>query len=105
MEQNRNTPANPLSILTERRNQAQQFMENQQRGDNWKASAASTLVPFSQIRNGLCRWPIGDPHNLETFRFCGCPCAAEMSYCTTHRDMAHTSNKPKTAQPRTAEAA
>ena len=100
MNANSKPPSSGLpSVLVERRNQAQQFIENQQSGNNWKASAETTLVSFAQIRSGMCRWPIGDPHNLETFRFCGSVCAAEVSYCETHRNMAHTPSRAKAAPP------
>jgi hypothetical protein len=50
-------------------------------------------IEFIEIRNGLCRWPQGDPADLETFRFCGeavgrakavyCPCHARIAYAPT----------------------
>ena len=31
---------------------------------------------------------VGDPRDLETFRYCGAPCEIERSYCDCHRRMA-----------------
>ena len=41
------------------------------------------------IRDGLCRWPFGDPKKPE-FHFCGKPCDSTKSYCTEHRAAAFT---------------
>lgn len=41
-------------------------------------------VSFFDAQRCHCRWPYGDPRDLDTFRFCGEPVAAERSYCTGH---------------------
>jgi GcrA cell cycle regulator len=40
------------------------------------------------IRDGMCKWPIGDPATAE-FRFCGRRTAAGASYCEGHAQMAY----------------
>ncbi len=80
--------AEPKNILAEREDAAQNFIGAQQRGDNWKPLPNSKPVIFMDLRNGMCRWPIGDPHHLESFRFCGVACATEATYCDTHKAMA-----------------
>jgi len=45
------------------------------------------LTPFS------CRWPIGNAHDLATFRYCGeaAPCGS--SYCKQHARLAYRKRK------------
>jgi hypothetical protein len=40
-----------------------------------------------------CRWPIGDPHDLATFRYCGeaAPCGGP--YCKCHARLAYLRRK------------
>jgi len=59
----------------------------------------SAPILFMQIRNGKCRWPIGDPRDFDSFRFCGCACAPEAIYCDTHKTMAFAPNRPRTFIP------
>ncbi len=42
--------------------------------------AASVPVKFVELRPSMCRWPIGDPKHIETFRFCGSACSSEDIY-------------------------
>jgi hypothetical protein len=39
-----------------------------------------------------CRWPIGDPHDLTTFRYCGEP-APSAPYCNRHSRLAYLKRK------------
>ena len=55
---------------------------------------ASRAVPFFTHREGLCRWPIGDPLDLDTFRFCGAAADSECPYCGRHARMAY---RPRSA--------
>jgi hypothetical protein len=41
-------------------------------------------VPFMEIRNGQCRWPVGGD-GLDHFRFCG-ERAAKGNYCFQHHE-------------------
>lgn len=52
------------------------------------------LVSIEEIRDGMCRWPIGDPA-LADFRFCGCVPILGRPYCTAHAALAYA--KPMAA--------
>ena len=55
-------------------------------------------VKFTELRPNICRWPIGDPQHFETFRFCGCACPSEASYCKKHNAIAHPPSRVGTAR-------
>jgi hypothetical protein len=40
-----------------------------------------------------CRWPIGNPHDLTTFRFCGEAALCGSSYCKQHARLAYRKRK------------
>ena len=44
-------------------------------------------VRLMDVRDGQCRWPMGDPRDAETFRFCGEP--TERSYCVEHHSIVY----------------
>jgi GcrA cell cycle regulator len=44
-------------------------------------------VTFAALAKNHCRWPLGDPSNLDTFRFCGEAKAGDGPYCECHRQM------------------
>lgn len=44
----------------------------------------SAAVAFFDVKRCHCRWPYGDPRDLETFRFCGEPALEDRSYCADH---------------------
>lgn len=44
----------------------------------------SLLIPLWEIKEGQCRWPIGDPRDVEGFRFCGLPTQDEKCWCPSH---------------------
>ncbi len=52
------------------------------------------IVPFSErvtimeLKEGMCRWPMGDPTKAE-FRFCGAKCGIGTPYCTHHARIAY----------------
>ncbi len=58
------------------------------------AVSEDVLVPFSErvtimeLKEGMCRWPMGDPTKAE-FRFCGGKCAIGTPYCTHHARIAY----------------
>ena len=56
--------------VSSRREAAPQLMINRERRNNSGPFAAS-VVKFMELRPSMCRWPIGDPKHIETFRFCG----------------------------------
>jgi GcrA cell cycle regulator len=53
----------------------------------------SVVVPMSlrvtiiELKEAMCRWPLGDPANSE-FRYCGSP-AASGPYCAYHSGLAY----------------
>lgn len=57
------------------------------------AAASDVVIPLSdrvtimELRETMCRWPLGDPTSAE-FRFCGCRAAGSMPYCTAHARVA-----------------
>jgi GcrA cell cycle regulator len=49
----------------------------------------SERVTIMELREAMCRWPLGDPTNPE-FRFCGARTAeAGASYCMAHAQLAY----------------
>lgn len=40
-------------------------------------------IDLLDLRDGMCRWPIGDPKE-ESFHFCGHQKADDISYCNCH---------------------
>lgn len=42
-------------------------------------------VSFFDAKRCHCRWPYGDPRDLETFRFCGETSLEDRSYCAPHQ--------------------
>ncbi len=46
-------------------------------------------VTFQAMRpDQHCRWPLGDPSNFATFRFCGAKPLASCPYCSRHQTVA-----------------
>ncbi len=58
------------------------------------APSEDVVVPFSErvtimdLREYMCRWPMGDPTTPE-FRFCGGRSQSGMPYCTYHARIAY----------------
>jgi hypothetical protein len=78
---------------------APQLMINRERLNKSAPLVASVQVKFMELRPSMCRWPIGDPQHVETFRFCGSACSSGAIYCKAHTAKAHAPNRPRT--PRT----
>src|SRR6202162_5350930 len=74
---------------------APQLVTNQERRNKSGLLAASARVKFMELRPSMCRWPIGDPKHIETFRFCGSACSSGDIYCRTHTAKAHAPNRPR----------
>jgi hypothetical protein len=87
-------------LIQKRQEVALRYIGGQNQSNNWKPIRASVPVRFMDLRTGMCRWPIGDPHNFETFRFCGCACAPAAVYCEPHKQLALTPSHARTTQPR-----
>ena len=58
------------------------------------------LIPFLDVRNGLCRWPHGDPHEFAAFRFCGEQTHDAHVYCDYHCAFARQSTQSISADER-----
>lgn len=52
------------------------------------ALAVSHRVTIMDLRESMCRWPIGDPTTPE-FRFCGGRSITGLPYCTHHAEIAY----------------
>jgi len=53
-----------------------------------EALAPDGGVTLFAARDWHCRWPIGDPRDLENFRFCGERAVGETPYCGAHAGLA-----------------
>jgi len=47
-----------------------------------EAAAQTDGIPFAEIDNGKCRWPLTEVKPLSNFRFCGAKC--DGVYCREH---------------------
>ncbi|MGU3536611.1 GcrA family cell cycle regulator [Methylobacterium sp. A54F] len=52
------------------------------------ALAVSERVTIMDLRESMCRWPMGDPTTPE-FRFCGARSITGLPYCTHHAQIAY----------------
>ena len=52
------------------------------------ALQVSQRVTIMDLRESMCRWPIGDPTTPE-FRFCGGRSITGLPYCTQHAEIAY----------------
>jgi GcrA cell cycle regulator len=52
------------------------------------ALPTSQRVTIMELRESMCRWPIGDPTNPE-FRFCGGRSITGLPYCPEHAQVAY----------------
>jgi GcrA cell cycle regulator len=48
----------------------------------------SERVTIMELREFMCRWPLGDPTTAE-FRFCGARAITGLPYCGTHAQVAY----------------
>jgi GcrA cell cycle regulator len=48
----------------------------------------SERVTIMDLRESMCRWPMGDPTKAD-FRFCGARCTPGIPYCTHHARIAY----------------
>lgn len=48
----------------------------------------SERVTITELRDNMCRWPLGDPLAPE-FRYCGTKCDPTLPYCVPHGRMAY----------------
>ena len=52
------------------------------------ALAMSQRVTIMDLRESMCRWPMGDPTSPD-FRFCGGRAITSLPYCTQHAQIAY----------------
>jgi hypothetical protein len=52
----------------------------------WLPLPTSEPVAFVDHRAGRCKWPLGDPLDLDVFRFCGAV-SGEATYCAGHAEL------------------
>lgn len=52
------------------------------------AIAVSERVTIMELRESMCRWPMGDPTKAE-FRFCGARSITGLPYCEHHAQIAY----------------
>ena len=52
------------------------------------ASEPMNPISFAGIKDGLCRWPLGEPENLD-FKFCGRSSDSGVVYCDEHHSLAY----------------
>ncbi len=45
-------------------------------------------LTIMELREGMCRWPLGDPTRPE-FRYCGAHAVAGLPYCSHHAQIAY----------------
>ena len=45
-------------------------------------------ISFAGIKDGLCRWPLGEPEDLD-FKFCGRSSNDGVVYCDEHHSLAY----------------
>jgi GcrA cell cycle regulator len=50
------------------------------------------------LREGMCKWPIGDPADTE-FRFCGRRSGAGTAYCEAHAQLAYQPQNKRKRKP------
>jgi GcrA cell cycle regulator len=50
--------------------------------------SSSDYVTIMDLRDSMCRWPIGDPTSPD-FRYCGARCSPGSPYCTHHARIAY----------------
>jgi hypothetical protein len=76
---------------------AAEFVDTQKGSANWIMLPGTKPIEFAAIRDGLCRWPLGEPRDFETFRFCGATCDGDATYCPGHaaRATSQTSNRDR----------
>ena len=55
----------------------------------WLRVPAKGRLTFAEQRNGLCRYPYGDPRDFENMRFCGEVADIGETYCEAHKKVCY----------------
>lgn len=53
------------------------------------------ITSIVDLREGVCRWPTGDPKNMDTFSYCGASAEFDRPYCQWHCALAYIPNVPR----------
>jgi hypothetical protein len=88
-------PAPDFGAIQKRKDAASLYISAQEEGGNWKPLRNSAPIRFMELGGGMCRWPIGDSRQADTFRFCGCACSLEAVYCEAHKKLSIAPNRAK----------
>ena len=59
----------------------------------------TTRVSIMELREAMCRWPLGDPSTQE-FRYCGCRSPIGAPYCADHSRLAYQPTQDRRRAPR-----
>ncbi len=65
---------------------AQALKERRSQKDG--AVPVSRRVQIMELREGMCRWPLGDPTRAE-FCYCGAQAVTGLPYCPHHAQVAY----------------
>lgn len=65
-----------------------------------EAAASPGPIPLAALRDGRCRWPLGDKMKVAEF-FCGEPALTGKAYCLAHCRVAYIPPRQKGSGPRT----
>lgn len=83
------------------KNSPQQRAERQQKSSNLRVrfeqievvdlppEQSAHAVPLMKLNANTCRWPMGDPRDLDKMRFCGTAPKNDKPYCDRHCRMAY----------------
>jgi GcrA cell cycle regulator len=63
-----------------------------------KRMANGEYATVLTLREGMCKWPIGDPSDAE-FRFCGRSTRPGGAYCEAHAQMAYQPQAKRKRKP------
>lgn len=53
------------------------------------SAARGSGVRMADLKERMCRWPVGDPKDAENFHFCGDSVVPGMPYCAEHARVAY----------------
>ncbi|MCC5995317.1 MAG: GcrA cell cycle regulator, partial [Oceanicaulis sp.] len=63
-----------------------------------KRMANGEYATVLTLREGMCKWPIGDPADAQ-FRFCGHPTKPGSAYCDAHAQLAYQPQAKRKRKP------
>jgi hypothetical protein len=87
--------SNFKNVMLQRQDAASQFIGAQAVSSKWTTLPGSQPVRLADLRENMCRWPIGDPQQFDAFRFCGCRRLPGDTYCAAHNKMAFAPSKSR----------